>query len=341
MDVHLITAGSVTQRSAAELPALLARDDALVWVDIRRCDAEAERVLTDVFGLHPIAVRECVERNRVPKLHAYRDQALVVLHTPQRGQRGHVHFVELDQIVGRNYLITVHGPLNPAVDPEVACRETAAVLARIRAGRLHPTIGFELSHAIVAELARRQEDYIEAVTSDVWRLEQQVTGGPIDNPEEFLTELFRARHGLLAARTIASLSSDIYDRLAGLPGVSPEGRPLVADLADRFERVRKVADGEREYLQGVIEFYQTGLTVKVTLAAQQLTEASYAQNDEMKKISAWAAIFFAPTLIGTVYGMNFEHMPERTWQYGYPVALVLMALTSTALFAFFKRQRWI
>ena len=74
---------------------------------------------------------------------------------------------------------------------------------------------------------------------------------------------------------------------------------------------------------------------------QRLTEASYTQNEEIKKISAWAAIFFAPTLIGTIYGMNFDRMPELHWTFGYPIALILMMLLSVALYVMFKRQRWL
>jgi len=74
---------------------------------------------------------------------------------------------------------------------------------------------------------------------------------------------------------------------------------------------------------------------------QRLTEASYTQNEEIKKISAWAAIFFAPTLIGTVYGMNFDHMPELHWTLGYPSALILMLMLSIALYVLFKRRQWL
>jgi Mg2+ and Co2+ transporter CorA len=177
MDVRLITKAGAEKRSADELPALLAAGEGLVWVDIPACDERPVRVLSEVFGFHPMAVRDCVERNRVPKMHAYSEHVFVVLHTPERGDRGHVHYVELDQFVGRNYLVTVHGPVNPAVDPEVAVRETRAVLDRILGGRLRPATPFELSFAIVSAMARNQEEYIEQVTSDVWRLEQQVTGG--------------------------------------------------------------------------------------------------------------------------------------------------------------------
>ena len=128
----------------------------------------------------------------------------------------------------------------------------------------------------------------------------------------------------------------------------PAGCALVADTADRFDRVRALADAEKEYLQGVIEFYQTVLTVNAALVGQaqnievqRLTEASYAQNEEIKKISAWAAIFFAPTLIGTIYGMNFDSIPELHWALGYPSALVLMLLLSVALYVMFKRRQWL
>jgi Mg2+ and Co2+ transporter CorA len=305
-------------------------------------------VLSEVFGFHPMAIRECVVRNRVPKVHAYPDHVFVVLHGPERGERGHVHYIEIDQFVGRNYLVTVHGPVNPAVDPGVALRETRAVLARMEAGRLRPSIPFELSYAITSALARNQEAYVEAVTSAVWRLEQRVTGEEVGEPEEFLNELFRAGHGLLAVRTMGALSCSVYGRMTTLTGISPAGHRLVADMADKFDRVRSLADGEREYLQGVIEFYQAILTIKAALVGQarneeikHLTEASYAQNEQVKKISGWAAILFAPTLIGTVYGMNFRHMPELHWIIGYPAALVLMLLTSAALYTVFKRRGWL
>ncbi|MEV6151910.1 magnesium transporter CorA family protein [Nonomuraea sp. NPDC052129] len=348
MDIRLINDEGVEERPVEELKALLDDEDALVWVDISSCDLEAARMLSEVFGFHPMAVRDCVERNRVPKVHAYPDHVFVVLHAPERGQRGHVHYIELDQFVGRNYLVTVHGPINPAADPAAALRETDEVLTRIKAGRLHPATPFELSYAIISALTRNQENFVETMTSDVWRLEQRVTSGNVGDPEEFLNELFRARHGLLAVRTMGALSCAIYGRMTNLTRVSAGGQRLVADIADQFDRVRAVADGEREYLQGVIEFYQTTLTIKATLVGQahtaevnRLTEASYAQNEEIKKISAWAAIFFAPTLVGTVYGMNFTHMPELQWAFGYPSALALMVLASVVLFMVFKRWGWL
>ena len=348
MEVRLITDQGIEDRSPDELAALLRRDTGFIWVDIPSCDEDGARALLEVFGFHPLAVRDCVERNRVPKVHGYGDHVLIVLHAPERGQRGHVHYIELDQIISRNYLVTVHGPINPAVDPAVALRETRAVHARIVAGRFRPKSVFELSHAIVSALTRNQEAYVETMTRDVWQLEQRVTGGDVGDPEGFITDLFRARHGLLAVRTMAALGGAIYGRMSGLTRIPPGGETLVADIIDQFERVRSVADSEKEYLQGVIEFYQTVLTINAVLVGQaqnvevkRLTEASYSQNEEIKKISAWAAIFFAPTLIGTVYGMNFDRMPELHWRFGYPAAVILMMLLSVALYVLFRRRQWL
>jgi Mg2+ and Co2+ transporter CorA len=116
---------------------LLERQDAVIWVDIPMCDKVGVEVLSEVFGFHRIAVHDCVERNHVSKVHIYPDHVFTVLHAPQLGQRGHVHYVELDQFIGRNYLVTVHGPLNPAVNPQVAFLDTGAVLRRIEEKNLH------------------------------------------------------------------------------------------------------------------------------------------------------------------------------------------------------------
>jgi magnesium/cobalt transport protein CorA len=342
MEVRLIAGGGVRRCPTEDLAALLGQKDQLIWVDIPSCDNDAVRVLSEVFRFHPKAIKDCQERNRVPKMHAYSDHILVVLHAPEPGERGHVHYVELDQFIGLNYLVTVHGPVNPAVDPSVPQRETGSVLKRIEAGRLRPTTPLELSYAIVSALVRNQEEYVEAATTDVWRLEQQVTGRMIgSDAEAFLNEMFQVRHELLVVRTMGVLSAGIYARVARLNCIRLEERSGVADLTDQFERVCGVADGEREYLQGVIEFYQTVLGQAQSDEVKRLTQASYSQNEEIKKISGWAAIAFAPTLIATIYGMNFTHMPELRSVYGYPLALLAMAVSAVVLYLIFKRRGWL
>ena len=225
-----LTAGVVAEHALTDVEALLATDDALVWVDIDECSDAAVTMLTDVLHCHPLAVRDCMERNRVPRVRIYPHQQLLILHGPERGPSGHVHYLELDQIIGEKFVVTVHGPINPTVPIEAALRETEAVRRRIKAGRLRPNSPFELSYAITSALTHRLEGFIEELTRDVWQLEQRVTGGHMGNPEEFLEELFQARHGLLAVRTMGALGAEVYGRIAALGSrIAPADLPLGGD----------------------------------------------------------------------------------------------------------------
>jgi magnesium transporter len=326
MDVHFISDDGIQQHPVGDLERLLTRDDGLVWVDIPVADEEAAQVLSEVFDFHPLAIRACIERNAVPKVRAYRDHIFVVLHGPELGKGGHVHYVELDQFIGPRYLVTVHGPVNPAVTPEAAQRETRAVLGRIQAGRLRPRSGFELSYAIVSALAQGQEGFVETVTREVWPLEQRVTSGHLGDPEQFLEELFGTRHALLAVSNMATLGDQIYQRMSALARfIPPDCQPLVADIEDQFDRVTGVADGQIRYLEGVIEFYKARTDTKVTIAAERL---------------ALIAVLTLPiTALSSVYGMNII-VNDRTDFPHLAVVLAAMVAISIILLRWAKQQGW-
>ena len=326
MDVRFVSDDGIQQHPVGELEQLLARDDGFVWVDIPSCDEEAARVLSETFGFHPLAIQACIERNAVPKVRAYPDHVFVVQHAPELGEGGHVHYVELDQFIGARFVVTVHGPVNPAVPPEVALRETRAVLGRIEAGRLRPGSPAELSYAIVSALAQGQEAFVETVTRQVWPLEQRVTSGHLGNPEQFLEDLFSARHGLLAVSNMATLGHQIYRRMSALGRFVPaEGQPLVADLEDQFARVAGVADGQIRYLEGVIEFYKARTDTKVTIAAERL---------------ALIAVLTLPiTALSSVYGMNII-VNDRTDFPHLAVVLAAMIAISIVLLRWAKQQGW-
>jgi Mg2+ and Co2+ transporter CorA len=234
MDVLTVCDVGVERHDVAELPQLLERQDVVIWVDIPVCDQVSIDVLAGVFGFHRIAVRDCAERNHVSKVHVYPDHVFTVLHAPQLGKRGHVHYIELDQFIGRNYLVTVHGPLNPAVSPGVASADTGAVLRRIEEKKLRISSPFELSHWIVSALIRRESDLVASLAKESGELEQRVMlGEDLEDPEEFLEELFQAWYRLLAVRTMATHSSATYGRMARLVRFLPDtAPPLFADIAD-------------------------------------------------------------------------------------------------------------
>jgi magnesium transporter len=326
MDVWLVGEGGVERRDPEELELLVAMGEGLVWVDIPSCDEACAKVLTEVFGFHPLAVRDCEQRNQVPKIHAYPDHVFLVLHAPERGQGGSVHYVELDQFIGPGFLVTVHGPLSPAVTEEVALRETGRVHRRIESGRLRPASSFELSYAIVSALARHQEAFLATLATEAGDLEGRVMDGELGDPVPFLEELFRARHELLAVRTMATLSREIYRRMLTLeryvPGAS---EALVADLADQFARVSGLADGQADPPQGVIEFYQTPTETKMTIAAERL--------------AVIAAVTLPITALSSIYGMNVI-VNNSTHRGQLVVVLAVMAAMSGVLLRWTKRQGW-
>jgi magnesium transporter len=175
-------------------------------------------------------------------------------------------------------------------------------------------------------LARHQEAFVAALAENVGLLEQRVMESDVGDPEQFLEELFRVRHGLVAVRTMAALSREVYGRMATLTRLVPEHvRTLVDDLLDQFGRVRGVADGENQFLHAVIEFYQTRTNTKMTIAAERL--------------AVIAAVTLPITALSSIYGMNVI-VSDRTHPVHLAVVLIVMAAMSVTLLRWARRQGW-
>lgn len=321
--LHLSDAG-VSEHTAEQLPGLLKRDG-IVWVDVPLWDDEVSTLLCDVFGFHQLALRDCMMRNQVPKVHVYSDHVFIVLHAPKLGEGGHVHFVELDQFVGPNYLVTVHGPINPAVDPAEAMVEVRAVRKRISSGRFKPGTSYHLSHALVSALTGRLREYTATLTQEVWRLEQTVTGGHMGDPEQFLDEMFRCRHGLLTVKTMCTLSGEVYGRMVQIKVFGTAGQFFAEDMVDQFHRLGVMADGQKDYLQGTIEFYQARTNTKMTIAAERL--------------AVIAAVTLPITALSSVLGMNVIVNDTTHWEALF-VLLAVMLVMSLSLLWWAKRKGW-
>jgi len=325
MDVRWITPTGVEDRGWSDVPALLRRDDGVVWVDVPECDPSTARQLAETFGFHDLAVRDMLERNHLPKLHAYPDHMLVVLHAPDTGEPGHVHLVELDQLIGARFLVTTHGPVAPDVTAETTLRETRHVVDRLRSGRLVVTTPFELSYALVSAIAHRHSDELGRVASKIAGLERRVRGDEGD-PIHALEEMFLVRHELLAVRTMAAQAGEIYARMAALTRmIPPEAPPLIRDLIDRFERVRHMSDDEKEFIQGVIDFYQARTSTRMNLA--------------MERLALIAAVLLPVTAIASIYGMNII-VGERTDVFQLTLVLTVMTGVVVGMLAWSKRLGW-
>ena len=185
-------------------------------------------------------------------------------------------------------------------------------------------------YAILDHVVDGYEPVVAGLENDIDEIEDEVFGAS-PTVSRRIYEL--TREVIEFQRATAPLDGMVA-RLMEEPGVGEEERRYLRDVQDHALRVEEQAAAFRALLQNI-------LSVNLTLETKALSEVSLAQNEQVKRISAWAAILFAPTLIGTIYGMNFDHMPELHWRFGYPLALALMVLFSVTLYLVFKRRRWI
>jgi magnesium transporter len=306
---------------------------AMAWIGLYRPTEAQLQSLAVEFELHELALEDAIVAHQRPKAERYGDTLFVVLRAARYlDDVEEVDFGELHVFIGRDFVLTVRHSEAPKLaavrqrmeaDPELLARGPEAVL-----------------YAILDAVVDGYAPVVAGLQNDIDEIETQVFQGDPNASRRIyelsreVIEFQRATRPLLTMLDALSAGFDKY-------GIDEELRRYLRDVADHATTVVERVDGFRQNLQDI-------LTVNATLVGQAqneetrlLTQASYAQNVEVKKISAWAAILFAPTLIGTIYGMNFVNMPELHWALGYPLALGLMAGVCLTLYAIFRRRGWL
>ena len=318
----------------------------LAWIGLYEPTEEEFSSVAEEFGLHPLAVEDAIKAHQRPKLERYGETLFVVLRSARYLDESEtVEFGEIHAFVGPDFVVTVrHG--------------RASMLDRVRK-RLES----------MPELLRRgPEAILYAIMDQVVDDYAPVVAGLENDIDEIETEVFSGNAGV--SRRIYELSREVIEFQRGTAPLVGMLSSLIEDSAERVDPevrryLRDVQDHAIRIIEHVAEFREllnNILSVNLTLVGLQqneevkalyeaaieqneevkaLAEASIKQNDQVKRISAWAAILFAPTLIGTVYGMNFDYMPELHWTLGYPFALVLMLAVSVSLYVVFKRRGWL
>jgi len=298
----------------------------MAWIGLYRPSEEQLLFLARQFALHELAVEDAIVAHQRPKLERYGDTLFVVLR-PARylDDAEEVDFGELHVFVGRDFVLTVRHSETPDLavvrrrmesDPGLLARGPEAVL-------------YAILDAVVdgyAPVVAGLQNDIDEIETEVFRGEASVSRRTYELSRE-VVEFQRAARPLL--RILDALVAGFEKH-----GIDEELRSYLRDVTDHATTVAERVDSFRQMLQDI-------LTVNATLVTQAQNEEMKAQNEEVKKISAWAAILFAPTLIGTIYGMNFRRMPELHWYYGYPFALALMAAVCATLYLAFKRRGWL
>jgi magnesium transporter len=307
----------------AEIGAACREGAGIAWVGLYRPSEEEFASVAREFDLHELAVEDAVHAHQRPKLERYGDTLFCVLR-PARyvDETESVEFGEIHVFAGPQFVITVRHSETP--DIGVVRRGLEAHPELLRRGPV------AILHAVMDRVVDDYAPVADGVENDVDEIEDEVFAGARDVSRR-IYEL--TREVIAFGRAIRPLVG-MLDRLMAEPGVGEEERRYLRDVQDHALRVGEQVDAFRQLLQNI-------LNVNLTLETKTLNEVSNAQNEQVKKISAWAAILFAPTLVGTNYGMNFDHMPELHWTLGYPLALVLMVSISLSLYLMFKRRGWI
>ncbi|MCI9889992.1 magnesium/cobalt transporter CorA [Micrococcales bacterium 31B] len=321
-------------RDLTSLSAELAsRPGATAWIGLYQPDQDELERLGDCFGLHELAVEDAVHAHQRSKIERYGDTLFVVIRAVRYlDDAEEIEFSELHLFMGENFIITVRHGGTP---------DLAAVRRRLESTPELLAKGPEaIMYAILDAAVDGYRPVVEGLANDIDEIETEVfLGDP-----EVSRRIYELNQEVIQFQRCTQPMRNILTRLdagAEQHGVDEEMRQYLRDVADHTQHANERVEEFRVLLRDI-------LTVNATLVAQRqneemknLTEVSLAQNEEVKKISAWAAILFTPTLVGTIYGMNFDHMPELHWQYGYPASMVAMVLLGVVLYGIFKRRGWI
>jgi magnesium transporter len=324
VDCALYVAGKRQQGRLPYEGALKAAEDSggFVWIGLHEPTDAQVQGLANEFNLHPLAVEDAINAHQRPKLERYGDHWFLVLKTAKYVEHKELtkqsEVVETGEImlfVGQNFVVTVrHGTGRPLKSVRDALEHDQELVC---CGP--PAVVYKIADQVV-------DDYIsvaDEVEQDLDEIEEAVFS---PNRTDDTLRIYQLKRELLEfKRAVVPLGRPL-EQLMAAEKLKPVHEYL-RDVEDHLRRVTEQVEGFDELLDSILDANLTRVTVQ--------------QNDDMRRISAYVALAAVPTLIAGVYGMNFDHMPELHWAYGYPYAIGLMALVVFGLYRAFKRSGWL
>jgi magnesium transporter len=298
----------------------LSRDDQFVWLGLYEPEQDVLRQVQKQFGLHDLAIEDAYNAHQRPKLELYEDSLFVVLRTAHMSTSArHLEFGETHIFLGRNYLVTVrHGSLRSHIGVRQRCESTPHLLSKGPGYVLYALMDFVVDQYLPV---------VQQIEEEVEDLEDLIFG--MSDTGDATSRIYQLKRELLSLRRAVTPLVEVCNRLMrfDLPHIPEDTRVYFRDVYDHIVRLNETIDAQRELLTTALEAH--------------LSLMSHAQNEHMKRITAWAAMIAVPTMIAGIYGMNFKHMPELNWDYGYQVSIVVMAGACAALYVGFKRSGWL
>src|SRR3954470_22354062 len=294
-------------------------DGTFVWLGLYEPTSEELDSVRREFDLHELAAEDALKAHQRPKLEVYEDTLFVVL-KPARYvdpeevvQTGEIHL-----FVSSSFVVAVrHGEASSLRDARKRLEQRPDLLSAGTGGVLY---------AIVDKVVDDYEPVVEGLANDIQEIEQQVFSETRDNPTQRIYQM--EREVIEFSRAVSSLTPAV-DRLARghFELIDDDLHDYFRDVHDHLLRVGQRIDGFRDLLSGALQ--------------ANLTQVGVRQNEDMRKITAWVAILAVPTLVAAIYGMNFKHMPELAWTYGYPLTLGVTLLICVTLYVRFRRSGWL
>ncbi|WBU39215.1 magnesium and cobalt transport protein CorA [Homoserinibacter sp. YIM 151385] len=318
---------------AQTFEALESHPHALAWIGLYRPDESLMSALAAQFGLHPLAIEDALTAHQRPKVERYGDTRFMVLKAAHYDDEAEsISFGELHVFSGPRFVITVRHAESPRLTPvRERIESTPGALAE----------GAEaVVYAILDAVVDGYAPVVKGLANDIDEIETQV----FDGDPEVSRRIYQLNREVIEFERAVSPLVEILDVLsAGFVdgSVSDELQQSLRDVADHVVQAKERIDEFRVLLRDILQVNNNLVTQRQNEEAQRLSAASNRQAEEARLISGWAAILFAPSLVGSIYGMNFRFMPELDQPWGYPFALVLMAASSVTLFAVFKRRGWL
>ena len=294
------------------------REDGFVWLGLHDPGEDELNEVAERFHLPPLAVEDAMNAHQRPKLEDYEDGYFLVLHTARYiDDVEEVEFGEVHVFTGDGFVIVIrHGAASELHSARERLENRPELLREGPAAAVW---------AIMDKVVDDYEPVMAGLENDVEEVEVEVFAEREDQTKRIyflrreLAGFYRAVHPLLLPLDL--LISSEY------PDISPRLNEYLRDVSDHAKRVEESITNQRELLTGILQ--------------ANLAVISLQQNDVVKKISGWAAVIAVPTLIASIYGMNFEHMPELKWQYGYPTALLVMFAVGFTLKRVLRRAGWL
>ena len=303
-----------------------ASTDGFVWIGLQQPTADDLAAVADEFALPPLAVEDAVKAHQRPKLELYDGTVFLVLKpVVYLEAQERLEVSEIAVFVGPRFVVTVrHGG--------------SAVLRTVREQLDHgedvaavgpSAVLYQAADLVVDEYERA----IAAIEDDIAEIEEQVFSPGTGDHAERIYGL--KRQVLELRRAVAPLAAPLERLAAGsVPGTAAGLEPYFRDVHDHLLRAAEAIDAQDRLLTDVLQ-------ANVARVSVQQSAVAVRQNEDMRRISAWAAIALVPTAIAGVYGMNFDHMPELHWEYGYYAVLTVIAVACGSLYRAFKRNGWL